>query len=338
MIELTHEPIDYAALTESVRSPRSGAVVLFLGTVREMTEGRRTVALDYDAYPEMAQAKMAELEAEARDRWPIDGVAISHRLGHLELGEISVAVAVSCPHRRQAFEAGRFLIDRLKENGNDVEAAFVDGAGFVQHRTIGMRHPIDIFHIGSAGGCGRGAQDPQAGRSGSNEEMAVGMLDLVVYSTLIRSIGADEGAVTSSGEQDQSLKARRNRVAQDAFAWSYPLIRLADGASDQLWPRLANMYPAYQAVWDNLAADSSGPATVAKAVMDYLSFFRQAKMSLLTAPRPVETELSDDRARPYIIRGLRTVPPGYVQDILDNRPLSASIPSSIAGVVVIADQ
>ncbi len=115
MIELTHATIDYRALTESVRSSQGGAVVLFLGTVREMTDGRRTVALDYEAYPEMARAKLAELEAEARDKWPVVGVGIVHRLGHLELGEISVAVAVSCPHRQQAFEAGRFLIDRLKE-------------------------------------------------------------------------------------------------------------------------------------------------------------------------------------------------------------------------------
>jgi len=114
MIELTHEPIDYTALTEAVRSNGCGAVVLFLGTVREMTEGRQTLALDYDAYPEMAITKMRELEAEARERWPLDGFGILHRLGHLELGEISVALAVSCPHRQDAFEAGKFVIDELK--------------------------------------------------------------------------------------------------------------------------------------------------------------------------------------------------------------------------------
>lgn len=114
MIELTHEVIDYHQLTERVRSNQAGAVVLFLGTVREMTAERRTLALNYDAFPEMAIAKMEELEAEARDRWPVIDVAISHRLGHLELGEISVAVVVSSPHRDVAFEAGRFLIDTLK--------------------------------------------------------------------------------------------------------------------------------------------------------------------------------------------------------------------------------
>ena len=137
MISLTHDPIDYHALTESVRSPNSGAVVLFLGTVREMTGSRRTVALDYEGYPQMAEAKLAELEATARGRWPIDRVGIVHRLGHLELGDISVAVAVSCPHRQQAFEAGKFLIDELKvsvpiwkkENWDDGSTEWVHPGG-----------------------------------------------------------------------------------------------------------------------------------------------------------------------------------------------------------------
>ena len=114
MIELTHDPIDITAVTESVRSTQSGAVLVFLGTVREMTGDRQTVALDYDAYPEMAQAKMSELEQEARERWPVDKLSIVHRLGHLELGDVSVIVAVSCPHRGDAFDAGRWLIDTLK--------------------------------------------------------------------------------------------------------------------------------------------------------------------------------------------------------------------------------
>lgn len=114
-IALTSDPIDFAALTESVRSPQAGAVVLFLGTVREMTDGRRTVALDYEGYPEMARARMAAIADEACSRWPVVAAALVHRLGHMDLGDVSVAVAVSCPHRKDAFEAGRFLIDRLKE-------------------------------------------------------------------------------------------------------------------------------------------------------------------------------------------------------------------------------
>nr|WP_232102704.1 molybdenum cofactor biosynthesis protein MoaE [Gimesia aquarii] len=114
-ISISDQPIDYTATTERVRSNECGAVVLFLGTVREMTAGRQTVALDYEAYPEMAQKTMQQLITEARAQWPVHAVAIEHRVGHLPLGEISVAIAVSSAHRKQAFEAGRFLIDRLKE-------------------------------------------------------------------------------------------------------------------------------------------------------------------------------------------------------------------------------
>lgn len=114
-IELIDAPIDYTALTEEIRSDQAGAVILFLGTVREMTHGRQTLCLNYEAYPEMALSKMRELATETRDRWPVEKLGVIHRLGHLDLGEISVAVAVSCPHRKQAFEAGQHLIDRLKE-------------------------------------------------------------------------------------------------------------------------------------------------------------------------------------------------------------------------------
>ena len=115
MIEITAEPIDHAAVTERVQSPLAGAVCTFLGTVREITGDRRTVALAYEAYPEMAKKKMAELEDEARRRWPVIELALVHRVGHLDLGEVSVVVAVSCPHRQESFEACRWLIDTLKE-------------------------------------------------------------------------------------------------------------------------------------------------------------------------------------------------------------------------------
>jgi molybdopterin synthase catalytic subunit len=115
MIRLTTDPIDAQALTEQVRRPDCGAVVTFLGTVRDLTDGRVTVALDYEAYPGMAEKKMAEIEADTRSLWPVGAMMMVHRLGHLEVGEVSVAVAVSCPHRGQAFDACRYAIDRLKE-------------------------------------------------------------------------------------------------------------------------------------------------------------------------------------------------------------------------------
>jgi molybdopterin synthase catalytic subunit len=115
MIRLTREPIDHAGLTEQVRSPHSGAVVTFLGTVRDLTGDKFTVALDYEAYPGMAEKKLAEIEADVRNRWPVGDIAMIHRLGRMEVGEISVAVAVGCPHRADAFAACRHAIDRLKE-------------------------------------------------------------------------------------------------------------------------------------------------------------------------------------------------------------------------------
>jgi molybdopterin synthase catalytic subunit len=116
MVALTNEPIDAAKVLEQVESPLAGAVVLFLGTTREVTAGRHTESLDYECYPEMAERKLAELETAARDRWPLVDCSIVHRLGHLKVGEASVAVAVSSPHRQAAFEAGKWLIDELKQS------------------------------------------------------------------------------------------------------------------------------------------------------------------------------------------------------------------------------
>lgn len=114
MVSLTPDIIDYTALTEAVRRPGCGAVVLFLGTVRDLTGDAITVALDYEAYSEMAERKLAQVEVEVRERWPIGDIAIVHRLGRLDVSEVSVAVAVSCPHRGEAFDAARYAIDRLK--------------------------------------------------------------------------------------------------------------------------------------------------------------------------------------------------------------------------------
>jgi len=98
-----------------VRRSDCGAVVVFLGTVRDLTGDQVTVALDYEAYGPMAEKKLLEIEADTRRRWPVGEMAVVHRLGHLEVGEISVAVAVSCAHRADAFEACHYAIDRTKE-------------------------------------------------------------------------------------------------------------------------------------------------------------------------------------------------------------------------------
>ncbi|GBD12191.1 Molybdopterin synthase catalytic subunit [bacterium HR24] len=114
-IEVTAEPLDPQRAVELVRRDDAGAVVVFLGVVRDHNLGRRVLYLEYDAYPEMARRVMRELAEEAMGRWPIVDVAVLHRIGHLEVGETSLLVAVSSPHRAEAFDAAHWLVDRLKE-------------------------------------------------------------------------------------------------------------------------------------------------------------------------------------------------------------------------------
>lgn len=114
MFALTHDPINYHALTESVRRPGCGAVCLFLGTVRDLTGDDETAFLEYTAYAVMAEAKLGQIVEEAVGRWPGGAVAVVHRLGRLAVGDISVAVAASTPHRQEAFAACRHVIDTLK--------------------------------------------------------------------------------------------------------------------------------------------------------------------------------------------------------------------------------
>lgn len=112
---LTPNPIDVTALLDRVRHRDAGAIVLFLGTVRDHNYGRRVEFLEYEAYQALALREMEQVAAEAERRWPLLGIGMEHRLGHLDVGEISVAIAVAAAHRREAFEAGRFAIDTLKQ-------------------------------------------------------------------------------------------------------------------------------------------------------------------------------------------------------------------------------
>lgn len=112
--QLVRQPINAREIAESVKAPEDGAVVLFDGFVRNSFKGQRTLYLEYEAYEPMAYAKMREIGAQIRSRFPIHRVAIFHRLGRLEIGETSVLIAVSSAHRREAFEACRYAIDTLK--------------------------------------------------------------------------------------------------------------------------------------------------------------------------------------------------------------------------------
>jgi len=115
LFEVTADPLDPQRLIDYVRRDESGAVAVFLGVVRDNSRGRRVLYLEYDAYPEMATRVMREIAEEAMARWPITDVAMQHRTGRLEIGETSLLIAVSSPHRRDAFEACHHLVDRFKE-------------------------------------------------------------------------------------------------------------------------------------------------------------------------------------------------------------------------------
>jgi len=116
MISLTDQSIDLSALVQQASQPAAGAVVAFVGITRQFTAGKQTLQLRYEAYQSMAQAKLAELEAAARQRWQLVECLLVHRLGEVPVSEASIAVVVSSPHRRVAFEAAEWLIDRLKQD------------------------------------------------------------------------------------------------------------------------------------------------------------------------------------------------------------------------------
>jgi molybdopterin synthase catalytic subunit len=115
-ILLTPDPLAIAEVIARATDPSAGGIAVFLGTTREETssEGRTLLALDYEAYPAMAHAQLADLARRARERWKIVRLAILHRTGRVMVGEPSVVIVVSTPHRAQAFEACKWLIDTLK--------------------------------------------------------------------------------------------------------------------------------------------------------------------------------------------------------------------------------
>lgn len=112
---LSDQPLDVLAALEQVSGPAAGGIDVFLGTVREVTQGRRVLRLEFEAYDRMALRQMAHIAQEAVSRWPIQAVALHHRTGVLQVGDVAVVIAVSAAHRAAAFEACRYLIDRLKE-------------------------------------------------------------------------------------------------------------------------------------------------------------------------------------------------------------------------------
>jgi molybdopterin synthase catalytic subunit len=115
MFKIVEGPIDEVRLEDSVRTDADGAVLVFRGVARKYSRGREVVHLEYEAYPEMAEKVMAEIGDEIKTKWEVSEVAIVHRTGVLKIGEASVAIAIASPHRAEAFAAGQYAIDRLKQ-------------------------------------------------------------------------------------------------------------------------------------------------------------------------------------------------------------------------------
>lgn len=115
LFQIVDGPIEADAVMRRVQHPGNGAICVFYGVVRDHAlSGRQTSFLEYEAFRDMAEAKMAEVAAEIKQRWGIERVAMTHRIGRLGIGEPSVVIAVGTPHRKQAFEACEYAIDRLK--------------------------------------------------------------------------------------------------------------------------------------------------------------------------------------------------------------------------------
>ncbi|MDJ0788268.1 MAG: molybdenum cofactor biosynthesis protein MoaE [Myxococcota bacterium] len=112
---ISDRPLDVAAVLARVNGPDAGGIVTFLGAVRDHARGQEIEHLEYEAYPEMAVREMERIVDEAAERWSGTRVAVAHRIGHLDIGELAVVVVAASPHRAEAFEAARYTIDTLKE-------------------------------------------------------------------------------------------------------------------------------------------------------------------------------------------------------------------------------
>ena len=115
MFRVTDKPIDLHELVDCVTDPEAGAIATFIGTTRNNNQGRKVIALDYEAYPEMAEKELARLGEEAKRKWQICRIAIVHRIGPVQITEPSVIIAVSAAHRDAAFAACRFAIEEIKK-------------------------------------------------------------------------------------------------------------------------------------------------------------------------------------------------------------------------------
>ncbi|RDW20166.1 molybdenum cofactor biosynthesis protein MoaE [Oceanobacillus arenosus] len=115
LFEIVDVPVRIEQLIKKVERRKAGAITTFIGTVREWTKGRRTIFLEYQAYIPMAIKMLAAIGEEVETKWPETRIAITHRIGRLEISEIAVGIAVSSPHRKAAYEANEYAIERIKQ-------------------------------------------------------------------------------------------------------------------------------------------------------------------------------------------------------------------------------
>ncbi|GAB5552373.1 MAG: molybdopterin synthase catalytic subunit MoaE [Saprospiraceae bacterium] len=114
-VQIFDKPLDVKVCQEWVTSPGAGGITHFVGTVRNQTQGKEVLKLDFEAYVPMALSEMHKIAEQAKKRWSAEKVLIHHRIGSLEIGEIAVIIAVATPHRKASFEACAYAIDTLKE-------------------------------------------------------------------------------------------------------------------------------------------------------------------------------------------------------------------------------
>ncbi len=142
LIHITQEPLDPESITAKVIGDSNGAVVTFLGTTRNVTRDRKVLYLEYEAYRPMADKMLAEIAAEMKRKWPVEDVAIAHRLGRLEIGETSLVVAVAAGHRKEAFAACQYSVVRIKQIVPIWKKEFFEG-GEVWVESPEDRDPVD---------------------------------------------------------------------------------------------------------------------------------------------------------------------------------------------------
>ena len=136
MFQITEDPIDPAIASEFVRDPNCGANLIFFGTTRERTGDRQTELLEYQGYDPMAVKELERVAGEAKEKWPVKKIAIIHRVGLVGVGEISIVVAVSGPHRSETFAAGEWLMHEIKSRVPIwKKESWTDGRSEWQHPT-----------------------------------------------------------------------------------------------------------------------------------------------------------------------------------------------------------